>query len=92
MWFQVMSGLKINLRTCEITPMGEVDNIKEIVQVLNYKVVLYLLLSGATIGCFEQRPCSMESSDRESREAASGMVKEVFIERREGTVDQKFSF
>lgn len=33
-----MSGLKINLKKCEITSVGEVDNIEEIVQVLNFKV------------------------------------------------------
>lgn len=33
-WFQIVSGLKINLRKCEITPVGEVDNIEEIAHVL----------------------------------------------------------
>nr|XP_016476809.1 PREDICTED: uncharacterized protein LOC107798345 [Nicotiana tabacum] len=35
---KIVSGLKINHRKCEITPMGEVDNIEEIAHVLNCKV------------------------------------------------------
>lgn len=34
-WFQVVSGLEINLRTCEILPVGAVDNIDILAQVLH---------------------------------------------------------
>lgn len=42
-WFQVVSGLKISLRKCEIIPVGEVDNIDLPVRVSNW-VGLSLLL------------------------------------------------
>ncbi|XP_060202791.1 uncharacterized protein LOC132631213 [Lycium barbarum] len=52
-WFQVVSVLKINLSKCEITPVGLVDSIEELAQVLNCKVgtlsISYLgLLLGAS--------------------------------------------
>ncbi|XP_060178333.1 uncharacterized protein LOC132608310 [Lycium barbarum] len=34
----VVSGRKINLRKCEIMPNGEVENVKALAQLLNYKV------------------------------------------------------
>lgn len=60
-----MLGLN-HLRKCEITSVGEVENIEEIAQVLNCKVgALPTTYLGATVWCFEQRSCSVKSGDRE---------------------------
>ncbi|KAF3627948.1 Adenylate kinase 2, chloroplastic [Capsicum annuum] len=40
------SGVKINLRKCEVTPVGAVNNIEEIVQVLNFKYGLVYVAAG----------------------------------------------
>lgn len=42
-WVQVVSDLRIKLRECEITPVGVVDNNKEMAQVLNSKVGTLLI-------------------------------------------------
>lgn len=51
-WFLMVSGLKINLRKCEIIPGGEMDNIELLTQVLHCKVwtlpTAYLGLSSGT--------------------------------------------
>lgn len=37
-WFQADSGLKINLRKCEIIPAREVDDIRSLARVLKCRV------------------------------------------------------
>ena len=38
MWFEAISGLKINLHKSELIPIGEVPNFEELVRVLGCKV------------------------------------------------------
>lgn len=38
MWFQIVSGAQDHLNKCEIIPVGEVENIEGLDQVLNCKV------------------------------------------------------
>lgn len=50
-WFQVVSGLEINFRKCEITTVRVGNNIEELVQVLNCKVgVLPITYLGTPLG------------------------------------------
>lgn len=37
-WFQVVSGVEINLKKCEIILVGEVENIEVLAQVMNCKI------------------------------------------------------
>ena len=39
MWFEVCSGLKINLEKSELISVGEVSNLEELAKVLRCKVV-----------------------------------------------------
>ena len=38
MWFEALSGLKINLNKREVIPIGIVDNVEELALELGYKV------------------------------------------------------
>ena len=43
MWFEVISGLKINLDNSKILPVGRVDNVKELASELGCKVGVLLM-------------------------------------------------
>ena len=43
MWFEVISGLKINLDNSKILPVGRVDNVKELASELGCKVGALLM-------------------------------------------------
>ena len=43
MWFEVSSGLKINLDNSKILPVGRVDNVKELASELGCKVGVLLM-------------------------------------------------
>ena len=42
MWFEVISGLKINLIKCELIPIGWVENLEELAFELGCKVGMLL--------------------------------------------------
>ena len=43
MWFEAISGLKINLDNSKILPVGRVDNVKELASELGCKVGVLLM-------------------------------------------------
>ena len=45
MWFEAISGLKINLHKSELIPVGVVPNFKDLARVLGYKV-------GSLLSCY----------------------------------------
>ena len=38
MWFEAMSGLRVNLEKSELIPIGRVENVEELVDEFSYKV------------------------------------------------------
>ena len=94
MWFEAISGLKINLHNSELIHIGEVPNFEELVRVLGCKVGGFypLLLFGLPFKSHFQFPLCLGGSERKISEVTRFMENTIFIKRREIDFGKKHSF